>query len=55
MDACGSREPEVAACHSLEAYARRCAELDICLNWRSDDLCPKTCPDSKSLCLVTVF
>lgn len=46
MDACGSREPEVAACHSLEAYARRCAELDICLKWRSDNLCPKTCPDT---------
>ncbi|KAK3857259.1 hypothetical protein Pcinc_036476, partial [Petrolisthes cinctipes] len=40
---CGSREPKVAACHSLEAYARRCADLDICLDWRSEDLCPKTC------------
>lgn len=40
---CGSREPEVAACHSLEAYARRCADLDICLDWRSEDLCPKKC------------
>lgn len=33
----------MAACHSLEAYARRCADLDICLDWRSDDVCPKTC------------
>lgn len=43
LDSCGSREPQVAACHSLEAYARRCADLDICLDWRSDDVCPKTC------------
>nr|XP_045582100.1 uncharacterized protein LOC123745535 [Procambarus clarkii] len=43
LDACGSREPQVAACHSLEAYARRCAHLDICLDWRSEELCPKSC------------
>ncbi|KAK8736435.1 hypothetical protein OTU49_005001, partial [Cherax quadricarinatus] len=43
LDACGSREPQVAACHSLEAYARRCADLDICLDWRSEELCPKAC------------
>ncbi|XP_063867870.1 uncharacterized protein LOC135104399 [Scylla paramamosain] len=43
LDSCGSREPQVAACHALEAYARRCADLDICLNWRSEELCPKTC------------
>ncbi|KAK7066926.1 hypothetical protein SK128_023902 [Halocaridina rubra] len=44
LDACGSSDPMETACHSMQAYARRCADLEICLDWRSDELCPKKCP-----------
>ncbi|KAK8736438.1 hypothetical protein OTU49_005004, partial [Cherax quadricarinatus] len=36
-------EPNISACHSISAYAKHCAELGICLDWRSDELCPKNC------------
>ncbi|XP_050525527.1 hemocytin [Daktulosphaira vitifoliae] len=31
-------------CHSLESYVRECQSFGVCLNWRSPNLCPYTCP-----------
>ncbi|RXG62289.1 Hemocytin [Armadillidium vulgare] len=45
LDLCLAIDPENSACQSLEAYARRCSQLGVCLNWRSDELCPKSCPE----------
>lgn len=33
-----------SACNAMEAYARQCSKFDICLEWRSPDLCPAHCP-----------
>nr|XP_045582104.1 hemocytin-like isoform X3 [Procambarus clarkii] len=43
LDICYGSEPNVTACESLAAYAKLCADLGVCLDWRSQDLCPKTC------------
>ncbi|XP_059485087.1 hemocytin isoform X2 [Neocloeon triangulifer] len=42
-DVCHSKDKQGAACRSIEAYARRCLTSNICLDWRSDDLCPYKC------------
>ncbi|XP_072039470.1 SCO-spondin-like [Amphiura filiformis] len=48
-----------ALCLSFEAYARECASKNVVLDWRSDSLCPKQCPDimeyteCSSLCPAT--
>ncbi|XP_043682227.1 hemocytin isoform X2 [Vespula pensylvanica] len=31
-------------CINLAAYARKCAEASLCIDWRTDDICPYTCP-----------
>ncbi|KAG7205161.1 hypothetical protein KM043_018256 [Ampulex compressa] len=31
-------------CNSIEAYARRCVQMGICLVWRSNKICPYECP-----------
>lgn len=31
-------------CRELEAYARECETSGVCLDWRSEDLCPYSCP-----------
>ena len=43
-DLCGKADPQGAACRSFEAYARQCATVQVCLPWRSEDLCPARCP-----------
>ncbi|XP_046603352.1 hemocytin isoform X1 [Neodiprion virginianus] len=30
-------------CNDLEAYARSCLRAGLCLNWRTDDVCPYKC------------
>uniref|UniRef100_A0A8D8ZF36 Hemocytin n=1 Tax=Cacopsylla melanoneura TaxID=428564 RepID=A0A8D8ZF36_9HEMI len=35
---------QVSVCSELEAYARECQHAGICLEWRSQDLCPYQCP-----------
>ncbi|XP_050428341.1 hemocytin-like [Adelges cooleyi] len=35
---------EGSFCHSLEAYVRECQSFGICLDWRSPNLCPYSCP-----------
>ncbi|XP_015177061.1 PREDICTED: hemocytin [Polistes dominula] len=31
-------------CDNIAAYARKCAEVGLCINWRTYDICPYTCP-----------
>lgn len=31
-------------CRELEAYARECEASGVCLEWRSESLCPYICP-----------
>ncbi|XP_053978189.1 hemocytin [Hylaeus volcanicus] len=31
-------------CDSFEAYARKCQQAQVCLIWRSSEMCPYTCP-----------
>ncbi|XP_072327782.1 LOW QUALITY PROTEIN: von Willebrand factor [Scyliorhinus torazame] len=33
-------------CDSISAYSFRCKLLGICINWRSNDFCPRQCPNS---------
>ena len=28
----------------MEAYARECAQFQVCLPWRSEEMCPVECP-----------
>lgn len=35
---------EGSFCHSLEAYVRECQSFGVCLDWRSPNLCPYSCP-----------
>ncbi|XP_035664568.1 hemocytin-like [Branchiostoma floridae] len=39
-DVCSGKE----LCDTLTAYAKACQRCGICLSWRSDKLCPITCP-----------
>ncbi|XP_076823877.1 von Willebrand factor-like isoform X2 [Clavelina lepadiformis] len=34
-------------CEALFGYARICQHADICVNWRSDDICPLDCPHDR--------
>lgn len=36
-------------CHSLEAYVRECQSFGVCLDWRSPNLCPYSCPKGKPI------
>ncbi|XP_033639908.1 SCO-spondin-like [Asterias rubens] len=46
-------------CAILAAYALECANQDVPINWRNDNLCPVSCPDGReykecgSVCKVT--
>ncbi|XP_071493504.1 mucin-6-like, partial [Diadema antillarum] len=31
-------------CDALAAYAQKCIEKGVCVNWRTEDLCPVPCP-----------
>ncbi|XP_071561739.1 hemocytin [Temnothorax nylanderi] len=31
-------------CDSIEMYARKCSEAGLCLDWRTDEICPYECP-----------
>ncbi|KAL0131073.1 hypothetical protein PUN28_002574 [Cardiocondyla obscurior] len=31
-------------CDSLEMYARKCLEAGLCINWRTNEICPYECP-----------
>ncbi|XP_072179240.1 uncharacterized protein [Diadema setosum] len=48
-----------ALCVSLNAYSRQCAVESVVLDWRTQDFCPKQCPDimeysdCSTLCPVT--
>lgn len=35
---------EGSFCHSLEAYVHECQSFGVCLDWRSPNLCPYSCP-----------
>ncbi|XP_013394050.1 hemocytin-like [Lingula anatina] len=39
---CGN-EKQKGVCDSLTAYARACAMAGVCLDWRTQDLCPVIC------------
>lgn len=43
-DTCKSSDPLAAACPSFESYARECSRYQVCLSWRSPQLCPIECP-----------
>lgn len=43
-DTCKSSDPLTAACPSFESYARECARYQVCLTWRSPEMCPIECP-----------
>jgi von Willebrand factor len=43
-DTCKSSDPNSAACPSFESYARECSRYQVCLSWRSSQLCPIECP-----------
>ncbi|KAF2353937.1 Trypsin Inhibitor-like cysteine rich domain, partial [Trinorchestia longiramus] len=47
QDVCLSTDPDEAACQSLSAYAKRCAQLGSCLQWNREDFCPVTCPSGQ--------
>ncbi|XP_014469310.1 PREDICTED: hemocytin isoform X2 [Dinoponera quadriceps] len=32
-------------CDSMEMYARKCSEVDLCPAWRTDNICPHECPE----------
>lgn len=38
---------EGSFCHSLEAYVRECQSFGVCVDWRSPNLCPYSCPEGK--------
>ncbi|XP_078043521.1 hemolectin [Augochlora pura] len=31
-------------CDSFEAYARKCRQMQVCLTWRTNEICPYVCP-----------
>ena len=31
-------------CNSLESFSQACRDVGICVNWRSNEFCPFTCP-----------
>ncbi|KAL3832281.1 hypothetical protein ACJMK2_023939 [Sinanodonta woodiana] len=44
---CGAstqNEREIAKCNYIDAYARECTRFNILVSWRSNILCPKSCP-----------
>ena len=43
FDICHSIDKSASSCNSFEAYARECAKFDVCLQWRSEDLCHVEC------------
>ncbi|XP_046389468.1 hemocytin isoform X2 [Ischnura elegans] len=43
-DICHSTDKEKSVCQSLDAYARECAREGVCLDWKTDQLCPFDCP-----------
>ncbi|XP_068082174.1 hemocytin [Anabrus simplex] len=45
FDLCHSLDRRTAACRDIEAYVRDCERAGICLDWRSEDMCPFTCPE----------
>ncbi|KAK6627245.1 hypothetical protein RUM44_009722 [Polyplax serrata] len=34
-------------CNSIEAFSRACRDVDVCVNWRSPNFCPFTCPSGE--------
>ncbi|GLH02043.1 Hemocytin [Gryllus bimaculatus] len=46
-DICHSVNRTDAACRDMEAYVTACERVGICLNWRSPDICPFSCPKGK--------
>ena len=49
FDQCRSADRTASSCHSMEAYARECAKMGVCLAWRSPDLCPVDCGDGTGM------
>ncbi|XP_069683352.1 hemocytin isoform X2 [Periplaneta americana] len=43
-DHCHSIDKKTSSCRDLEAYARACLQVGVCLNWRSNTSCPHKCP-----------
>ncbi|CAL4092629.1 unnamed protein product, partial [Meganyctiphanes norvegica] len=49
-EVCGCpHEPDSCLCSSLQLYATLCMRAGIHLNWRTNELCPKTCDEDKIL------
>ncbi|CAM5137602.1 unnamed protein product, partial [Eretmochelys imbricata] len=43
-DMCHTKEPTVSLCNGLQAYAESCTNAGICREWRTNTLCPISCP-----------
>lgn len=39
-------------CDSFEIYSRKCQQMGVCLNWRSNEICPYACPPRKHLSFI---
>jgi hypothetical protein len=46
-DACHQPNSSNAVCVILAAYARKCFEKKIIMDWRTDDFCPHPCKDNE--------
>ncbi|CAB3386136.1 Hypothetical predicted protein [Cloeon dipterum] len=44
-DVCHSKQRQRSACRDVEAYARECQQHGVCLDWRSQTLCPYGCTE----------
>ncbi|XP_070535312.1 von Willebrand factor-like [Ptychodera flava] len=45
MCSCSEENLEACKCSAFAAYARECARMGAPISWRSDDLCPVSCPN----------
>ncbi|CAL4118105.1 unnamed protein product, partial [Meganyctiphanes norvegica] len=43
MDSCSTGDTQKVACDTMEAYAKRCTDLGVCINNWPTNLCPKNC------------
>jgi len=42
-------------CDSLEMYARKCSEAGLCLDWRTNEICPYKCPKGEFLSNILII
>ncbi|XP_063297781.1 uncharacterized protein LOC134586215 [Pelobates fuscus] len=46
QDMCFTGGESTSLCYAVQAYAQKCSEAGVCIEWRSETFCPISCPGS---------